>query len=267
MWAQTNLITVSELDSAAGDWPKSVTARTNITVHTESGILVVTNGAVLPVLSASNTLVSTVYQTTTNQIPAAATDIVDQINNVRRHRLIVGKEQYDNYRFVPYTPVEVKIFHRTGVAVIPIASLSTELQKQLGYDSDKAKEFLAQRQEKEELQRKEQARQKLADQQLADPIGVGSAGVLYSMHVVQITAPDEMLAEIPVAYVHEVAWADRPLHSSRKELVFIKGVPTDRLVDGYEYKTKSVFRITGTKRYSTAIGGSKTVFVLEPDSE
>src|ERR1039458_1995550 len=93
-WAQTNPISVTELDSATSDWPKSVTATTNITVHAESGILVVTNGAALPVLSASNALVLIVYQEKTNPIPAAATDIVEQINELRRHRLIIGKEQY-----------------------------------------------------------------------------------------------------------------------------------------------------------------------------
>jgi hypothetical protein len=267
VFGQTNLITVSELDSATSDWPKSVTATTNISVTTKSGDAVITKGGVLPVLSVSNVLVSTVYQGMTNRIPAVRTDIIEQINDLRRHRLIVGKEQYDNYRLVPYNPAEVKIFHRTGIAVVLIAQLSAELQAQLGYEKDKAEEFLAKRREEEQLRRKQQARQKLADQRLADPIGVGSVGVLYSVHVVQITGPDEMLAEIPVAYIYESRMYDKPVHSSRKELVFIKGVSTDGLIDGHDLKTESVFRITGTKRYGTAMGGTKTVFVLEPTSE
>jgi hypothetical protein len=161
-WAQTNPISVTELDSAASDWPKSVTAKTNIAVHAESGVPVITNGAALPVLSVSNALISTVYQGTTNQIPALATDIIEQINDLRRHRLIVGKEQYDNYRLVPYTPVEVKIFHRTGIAVIPIAGLPADLQKQLNYSPDKATEWLEAQQR--ELAEREVAR---AEQQIA----------------------------------------------------------------------------------------------------
>lgn len=36
------------------------------------------------------------------------------------------------------------------------------------------------------------------------------------------------------------------------------------VIDGQNVTLKSVFRVTGTKQYTTAIGGSKTVFMLEP---
>ena len=269
-FGQTNLITVSELDSAASDWPNSVVATTNISVGTNP-VIVIPEGEVLRVLSASNTLISTVYQENTNQIPASATDIVEQINELRRHRLIIGKEQYDNYRIVPCNPAEVKIFHRTGIAVIPIAELPAELQKQLGYDKDKATEFLTKRREDEQLRREEQARQRRAEQDFAYPIGVGSTGVLKKpVHLIQIAGPDEMLAEIevalkavdPVTGVHYYRYNEKP-----PVLFYIRGLSTDGLVDDQYFNTTGLFKITGTRRYATTMGGTKTVFVLEPTTE
>ena len=39
------------------------------------------------------------------------------------------------------TPATVTIFHKTGVATIPLGKLPPDLQKQLGYDSQKAAEW------------------------------------------------------------------------------------------------------------------------------
>jgi hypothetical protein len=66
--AQTNLITLSELDSAKGDWPNSVTATTNISVSIKFGQAVITKGEVLSVLSVSNVSMSILYRGLTNEI-------------------------------------------------------------------------------------------------------------------------------------------------------------------------------------------------------
>ena len=46
--------------------------------------------------------------------------------------------------------------------------------------------------------------------------------------------------------------------------VWVRGIPTTGLVDGKRVSLDRVFEVTGMKRYPTAIGGSTTVFVIEP---
>ena len=45
---------------------------------------------------------------------------------------------------------------------------------------------------------------------------------------------------------------------------WVKGVLTKDIVDGETLTIPGVFEITGTRTYETVLGGSKTVFVLEP---
>jgi hypothetical protein len=147
-FGQTNIITQSDLDSAWADWPKSATVTSNITLAAKLGGAVIPKGETLSVLSVSNETVFVLRGGATNQIPAGATDIVDQINTLRSHRIIVGKDQYDDCRFEPRDPINVKVIHRSGVATIPMAKLPPWLQKQLGYDPTKASEWVADLQKK-----------------------------------------------------------------------------------------------------------------------
>lgn len=52
----------------------------------------------------------------------------------------------------------------------------------------------------------------------------------------------------------------RPVH----EVVWLRGIDTKGLADGSKVELDKPLKITGTETYETIMGGSKTVFVLEP---
>ena len=62
--------------------------------------------------------------------------------------LTVDRVTYKEVRWGSITPTEVSIFHSTGVATIPLAKLSPELQQKLGYDAQKAAQWLSAQQTK-----------------------------------------------------------------------------------------------------------------------
>ena len=86
--------------------------------------------------------------------------------------LTVGGETYSNVTFGASTPASLSIRHSTGVASIPFAKLPPEIQKQFGYDPQKAGEYLkslaaaakfAADQAEQERQRNAERQKQLAD--------------------------------------------------------------------------------------------------------
>jgi hypothetical protein len=78
------------------------------------------------------------------------------------NKLVVGKDVYENYSIIRYTPTQATIRHSTGIATVAITNLPPDIQKQLGYDPQKAQAF--QRAEDEAArQRAEIARQKVEE--------------------------------------------------------------------------------------------------------
>ncbi len=57
--------------------------------------------------------------------------------------ITVNGDTYEDVRWRQVTPTTVTIFHKTGVATIPLASLPPTLQQRFGYDPQKAAEFQA----------------------------------------------------------------------------------------------------------------------------
>jgi hypothetical protein len=280
---QTNLITLSELDSAKNDWPKSVMAITNIFRTLKFGEVAIAKGDVLPVLLISNAMISVVSASITNQIPASATDIVERINDLRRHRLIVGKEQYDNCRVEPYNPAEVKVFHRTGIATVRLVQLPPELQQRFGYDSVAAEQWLKvegarqdveqQRRLKAEHARQESKRrqallQRYANQVLSEPLVVGAIGVLTRneiidnvcfgpVEIIQVVGSEKLLVHrrwqwVPSYIAPATEYWGNPF--------IIQKIPTKGYADGTIFKSDQVFMVTGT----TTHGAASTVFLVEP---
>jgi len=49
-----------------------------------------------------------------------------------------------------------------------------------------------------------------------------------------------------------------------EELVWIGNMSTEGMIDDASYAVPKVFEVTGTKRYPTALGGTKTVHLIEP---
>jgi von Hippel-Lindau disease tumor supressor len=52
----------------------------------------------------------------------------------------IGGVTYENYHWGTVTPTTITIFHKTGVATIPLAKLPTDLQERFGYNPKKADE-------------------------------------------------------------------------------------------------------------------------------
>jgi hypothetical protein len=66
----------------------------------------------------------------TNDVPQPTTITVDGVT-------------YEDVRWGTVTPSAVSIFHKTGIASIPLEKLPPELQQQFGYDPNKAAEYRA----------------------------------------------------------------------------------------------------------------------------
>ena len=68
----------------------------------------------------------------------AAPDGVKYIEDMNYHGLpssfTIDGFSYQDVRWDRLTPAAVTIFHKTGVATIPLSKLPPELQKQFGYD-------------------------------------------------------------------------------------------------------------------------------------
>jgi hypothetical protein len=69
----------------------------------------------------------------TNPAASALTNVTVTVDGVR----------YENARLQAVNPATVKIWHSTGIAVVPTAKLPAELQKQFGYDAQLAAQWQA----------------------------------------------------------------------------------------------------------------------------
>ncbi|HUJ10556.1 MAG TPA: hypothetical protein VL171_11075 [Verrucomicrobiae bacterium] len=72
----------------------------------------------------------------------ASTIAEETATNSDAINLIIDGVQYENVRWGRVTPATVTIFHKTGVAAIPLWKLPPDLQKKFGYDPQKAAEWL-----------------------------------------------------------------------------------------------------------------------------
>jgi hypothetical protein len=59
-------------------------------------------------------------------------------SNTAPNNITIDGTTYEDVRWGRLTPSTVTIYHRTGIATVPLASLPPDLQKQFGYDPDKA---------------------------------------------------------------------------------------------------------------------------------
>jgi hypothetical protein len=78
---------------------------------------------------------------------------------------------------------------------------------------------------------------------------IGMIGLLGALRIQQVVGPTEAIVER----------ASTPSYS-----FWITGVRTDGIADDSEVTPVDVFQVTSTKTYATAIGSTKTIYVLEP---
>ena len=62
----------------------------------------------------------------------------DVTSNVASNSITIGGTTYEDFHWGRLTPGSVTIYHKVGIAKIPLAELPPELQKQFGYDPQKA---------------------------------------------------------------------------------------------------------------------------------
>jgi hypothetical protein len=83
-------------------------------------------------------LASTVLAEETNAPAAAAVT-----SNALPASITIDGTTYEDVRWERVTPTTVTIFHKTGVATIPLEKLPPALQKRFGYDQQKAADYRA----------------------------------------------------------------------------------------------------------------------------
>lgn len=100
----------------------------------------------------------------------------------------------------------------------------------------------------------------LNDKLTAEEMSVGGVGEIFDMKVAQVINENSFLASVS-------AFSDKAGSGGRIERVdvIVRGMSTRKLVDGVEAKVDGqAFRIGGTERYVTVVGGSRTVLSMEP---
>ena len=97
-------------------------------------ILFLPCGLLAAVLFAQQTN-APITDTTTN---SGSTSTATVASTASSNTVTIDGTTYEDVRWGRLTPATVTLYHRTGIATVPLASLPPELQKQFGYDPDKA---------------------------------------------------------------------------------------------------------------------------------
>lgn len=83
--------------------------------------------------------------------------------------LKVNGKRYENIRWGTATPVEVVLFHKEGVARLPLAQMPPEIQQKFNYDPQKAQEY-AEEQDKKKRDERSSEFYKVGEQQAGEKI-------------------------------------------------------------------------------------------------
>ena len=104
---------------------------------------------------------------------------------------------YENVRWESVTPSTVTIFHKTGVATIPLKALPPELQKRFGYAPQKDAEWQSQQLKQRQAWQQKAEFEKLKNTPLTFPFKVGMIGTSpEGISVVQVIDANNMRAHI-----------------------------------------------------------------------
>ena len=85
---------------------------------------------------------------------------------------------YSNVTFGAVTPATVKVFHSSGIAVLPLAKLSPELQQRFGYAPQKAGQYLQTEAQRRSSEQAAEKQKKLAVALIGKVTAVNSSGVV-----------------------------------------------------------------------------------------
>ena len=194
----------------------------------------------------------------------------------------IDGKTYENCKVVRVEPDGVVVQHKSGGAKVLFRVMSDDLKKKYGHDPDKERTYLKQ------LEAAKVARQKRDFLARVKPffgeVAVGKVGKLaYPAEIISVVGPDEMIVRVRVDSESielvpqlmvtrrgpggdEMDYLSVPVKAIKgtPHVLWTKGIPTDGLVDGKKIQLDGVYRVTRTRTYDTAAGGTSTVFVLEP---
>jgi hypothetical protein len=184
---------------------------------------------------------------------------------------------YSNVTWRTVTPSTVTIFHKSGIATIPLEKLPPELKKQFGYDPQKVADLTRQQAQKvAEMQKAAQQatlRKRLREKQFREPLKIGDTGVIGGFTVAQVLDKDVMLVTFHLYSQSQLDEAKRVYGVDGVILgtptfdrdALMKGFPTAGFVDGQHIEgNETMFRLTGTTNYVTVSGAPRTVYLVEP---
>ncbi len=86
----------------------------------------------------------------------------------------------------------------------------------------------------------------------------------YSLKIIQIIDKQNAIVDFCWTFIPQKSDHNDYGSLYRCETVWVKGISTANLVDGGYIKTDKPLKITGTKTYNTAAGGTKTIFFIGP---
>jgi hypothetical protein len=151
------------------------------------------------------------------------------------HSITIDGVVYEDYRFGRVTPSEITIFHKTGVATIPLAKMPPDLQKQFGYDPEKATQWQTGLR-KAEAER-EALKKKLATVQhwSLTVEGVVPDGIVATGRQLRQSRPD--LSKLPAAgsasdYSAIASYYNNPFQTEAIDVVFVGYPKRNELADG-----------------------------------
>lgn len=94
-------------------------------------------------------------------------------------------------------------------------------------------------------------------------LGTASQG-LHGKSWGRLARESDLTGQVVGVKVFQVVSKDKMICKFGDDLFFLKGVSTKGIVDDSSYTFEGCFYVSGTEKYDTAIGGSKTIFVVEP---
>ena len=149
--------------------------------------------------------------------------------------ITVGKDVYEDVHWGDVSPASVTIFHKSGIARIPLKSLPPEIQKQLGYDPEKKKTEAAKAKAEAERAATEQADKAVAAKAAADAErGKAGQARVEAAKVVAATIADTKRKRTqpdPVAELKEVMQLFAAMNATAKHAFDV--TKTDSLVSPY----------------------------------
>lgn len=153
---------------------------------------------------------------------------------------------------------EIKVRHSRGIVKIPYSDIPESDRKKYGYDPEKAAAYIAAEEIKTYVQNRQQEYRRRIESipYFSENLYVGKIGFIDgNIEIIQVIDENNFLGKMPIQ--------SNTKNDDDYKLVWFSGFSTKNFADGQKIRSYKIFKVTGTKKYPTILGASKTVFVLE----